>query len=88
MDINEKAIQELMNGIEIYVKQLISSAEYDKTKRARIMAINSDSGTYTVLLDGTNYEGIKTRGGSCSINDMVWIKIPLNNYNNMYIEKF
>lgn len=87
MNKEQNAYEQLTKGIKIYVNKEVDSAKFDKTYIGRITTINSNN-TYSVEINTLIYDNIKTMGGECELNEMVKIKAPQNNMNNMYIEKY
>lgn len=83
----ETAIESLKNGIKVYVDNEIENIKADKTYTAIIIGVYSaDDNTYNIKLNGQEYDNIKSKGGIYSINDIANVKVPLGNFNNMYIE--
>ena len=83
----DEAVNSLKEGIKIYVDKAIENIKADKTYTAIVTGIySSDDNTYNIKLNGQEYNNIKTKGGTYSINDTVNVKVPLGNFNNMYIE--
>lgn len=80
------ASKDLIDSIKIIYDNNIKNASFDKTYNGKISSVNTN-GTYNVTINGVEYTNIKTMGGTCSLNELVKIRIPQNNYNNMYIDK-
>lgn len=82
---NERASQTLLNGIYFFIDKLIKKAGYDKTCNAIIKNINNDK-TYDILLNGKVYKNVDSVFHNFKNNDIVKVKIPQNQYSQMYIE--
>ena len=50
-----------------------------------MVEVNED--LYTIELNGVEYSGIDTIGGTCIVNEIVRVMIPQGQYNNMFILK-
>lgn len=85
MDRNEIAYQQLLQGIQDYVKECLDNGGYDKTYTAIIKEVTNQG--YNILLNGKTYNNIKTIGGTCMVNETVKVTVPQNNFNNMFILK-
>lgn len=86
---NEKeknAYDQLLQGIQSFVRKCVNESNRDITTTARIVNIQED-GFYTINLNGVEYKNINTIGGTCKINEMVKVMIPQGQYNNMFILK-
>ena len=86
MNDTEKAVEELKRGIKVCVESSVKNASFDKTFSALIGSVNGD-GTYNIILNNQSYPNVYTNGGTCELNEIVKVCIPLNNMNNMYIDK-
>lgn len=82
----ENAVEQLKNGITTYIDKKVENVPFDRTFTALITKVSSNN-TYSVLLNGVEYNNIRTIGGYCYINETVKVVVPQNNYNNMYILK-
>lgn len=82
MSLMKDALQQLQEGILLAVNKSIDNAKYDKTIRGRITKILNNN-MYEVMINGSIYN-IKSRL-SHEVNDVVYILIPQNNYNDMFI---
>ncbi len=71
--------KEILDSIEIMIKNALKNLPYDVTRKARVIGINGN--TYTILLDGTNYEVHSTL--SFNLNDSVDVLVKQNNMNNL-----
>ena len=78
------AYEQLLQGIKSYVDKCLAENK-EITTTARIVGIDEDE--YTIELNGVQYSGISTIGGTCSLNEMVKVMIPQGQYSNMFILK-
>ena len=78
------AYEQLLQGIQSYVKKCLAENK-EITTTAKIVEIDEDE--YTIELNGVQYSGVSTIGGTCSLNEMVKVMIPQGQYNNMFILK-
>lgn len=82
------AYEQLLQGIQSYVKKCIEENNRDITTTGIISSIDDEDGLlYTVKLDNVEYSNIETIGGTCKLNETVKIMIPQGQYNNMFILK-
>lgn len=82
----QNAVNQLISGIIKYVENKISNLDYDKTVSG-IIINTSENNTYTIKIKNIEYNNIPTIGGSCAVNEVVRVLIPMSNYNNMIILK-
>lgn len=82
----KNAYDQLLQGIQSFVKKCVNESNRDITTTARIISIQSD-GSYNIDLNGVEYKNIDTIGGECTLNEMVRVVIPQGQYNNMFILK-
>ncbi len=78
-------MNELTKGVTRYDDKKIDYASYDKSVTARVLGVEVDG--YTILLNDVEYTNVPTLGGTCTVNEIVHVTIPQNNYSNMYILK-
>ena len=78
------AYEQLLQGIKSYVDKCLAENK-EITTTAKIVEIDEDE--YTIELNGVQYSGVSTIGGTCSLNEMVKVMIPQGQYNNMFILK-
>ena len=83
-DKDKIAYEQLLQGIKSYVDKCLAENK-EITTTAKIVEIDEDE--YTIELNGVQYSGISTIGGTCSLNEMVKVMIPQGQYNNMFILK-
>lgn len=82
----KNAYDQLLQGVQSFVKKCVNESNRDITTTARITSIQSD-GSYNIDLNGVEYKNIDTIGGECTLNEMVRVVIPQGQYNNMFILK-
>lgn len=82
----KNAYDQLLQGVQSFVKKCVNESNRDITTTARIVSIQSD-GSYNIDLNGVEYKNIDTIGGECTLNEMVRVIIPQGQYNNMFILK-
>ncbi len=87
MDKKEDTSNSVVNGIFTAFEVLSKRLSFDKTYDGRIVAVNSD-GTYNVVINNVTYENLKTKGGTCTVNEIVDVLAPQNNFNNIRIQKY
>ena len=84
MDKIENAVNELKKGIIGYVKNMIDNAGYDKTVVGIVKSVNNSK--CTVVINQIEYTNIpKLEYATVTVNDVVKVVIPQNNYSNMFI---
>ena len=64
------------------VKNLIRKAEYDQSFRVKITEIESAK-KVKILLNGVTHTA--TAGVQYAVGDIVWVCVPRNNWNNIYV---
>lgn len=79
-----EAIKIMVKEITKTIKSIVSSASFDKTKKGRIVS-HIDGKYYEVQLNGKTYKAYSP-AFTCNENDIVYVKIAENNYNNLIIE--
>ena len=82
---DKNAYKQLLQGIQSYVNKCIAESNRDVTTTARVVEIKNE--LYTIEINGVQYSGIDTIGGTCTVNEMVRVMIPQGQYNNMFILK-
>ena len=63
---------------------MVSNSSFDRTKKGRIISYLGEK-YYEVQLDGNIYKAYSPTF-TYNINDIVYVKIAENNYNNLIIE--
>lgn len=84
MSIENEAIKIMVKELIKAIKIMVSNANFDRTKKGRIVSHINEK-YYEVQLDGQNYKAYSPIS-SYNINDIVYVKIAENNYNNLIIE--
>lgn len=84
MDKQKRAYQSLIKGITQYIRDTVDKYS-DKTYIGIVKEYDEVEDEYTVELNGVLYPHVSTIGGSCYINQTVYILIPQGNYSNMVI---
>lgn len=75
----------ILDANEIYIKELLKNAKFNKDEKAVIVGRGTSSGVKVKIKD-VEYDNVDTIGSvSYSAGDIVNVCIPNNNYNNMYI---
>lgn len=74
------------NWNDMFVVTQSGSGTYDKTYSATVYDVNSD-GTYDITINNIKYKKIKTIGGTCTLNEVVWVLAIQNNLQNLIILK-
>ena len=84
MNIEEQAITIMVKEIVKTVKAIINKSSFDKTKKGRIVR-HLDGKYYEVQLNGDIYKAYSPTF-TYNENDIVYVKIAENNYNNLILE--
>lgn len=84
MNIENEAITTLVQEIVKSIKMMLNKASFDRTKKGRIVS-HIDEKYYEVQLDGQIYKAYSPTF-TYNKNDIVYVKIAENNYNNLIIE--
>ena len=84
MNIENEAITILVQEIVKSIKMMLNKASFDKTKKGRVVSCLGEK-HYEVQLDGNVYKAYSPTF-TFNINDIVYVKIVENNYNNLIIE--
>lgn len=84
MNIENEAIKTLTKEIIKTIKTMIDKSSFDRTKKGRIVS-HIDGKYYQVQLDGQIYKAYSPTF-TYKENDIVYVKIAENNYNNLLIE--
>lgn len=83
-NIENEAITVMVKEIIKAVKMMVNNAPFDRTKKGRIVSNLGDK-YYEVQLDGQTYKAY-SHTFTYNENDIVYVKIAENNYNNLIIE--
>lgn len=83
MNQNYEAIVTMIKELGKAVSEKISHAPYDRTTPAVVVGI--EGLRYKILMQGMNYIVPCSTDITLSVTDKVWVTIPCNKYNKMYI---
>lgn len=75
-------MKQLSENIITAVRSLIKTAPYDQSYKAKITEVVS-SKKVKILLNGRTHAA--TTGTSYEVGDIVWVCVPRNNWNNIYV---
>ena len=84
MSIEYEAITLMAKEFIKTIKTMIGKANFDRTRKGRIVNYLGDK-YYEVQLDGNIYKAYSPTF-TYNVNDIVYVKIAENNYNNLIIE--
>lgn len=84
MSIEYEAITLMAKEFIKTIKTMLNNASFDRTRKGRIVSCLGDK-YYEVQLDNQNYKAYSPMF-TYNINDIVYVKILENNYNNLIIE--
>lgn len=84
MSIEHEAINLMVKDIIKTIKMMVDRSSFDKTKKGRIVS-HIEGKYYEVQLNGQIYKAYSPTF-TYNINDIVYVKIAENNYNNLIIE--
>lgn len=79
----DKYQEKLLASINQMILNHIDNLSYDRTIIGKIININED--IYTIQWKNEEFLCRAREGLILNVNDLVFIKIPLNNMNNKYI---
>ena len=83
-----KVINKILNAVEILIDSKINKLAFDQTYICTVInkvTVNNTTYSYQVIINGKNYS-INSKD-NYSIGDKILVKIPCNNWLNIYIEK-
>lgn len=81
---NEDGMSAIYKGIQYAIQQGIKEAPYDRTFIGLVTDTDLETNTYTVLIDGHEYNNIISMIRA-NINDTVIIMCPQNQFSQMFI---
>jgi membrane protein implicated in regulation of membrane protease activity len=84
MNVENQAIETMVREIIKTIKTIVNGANFDRTKKGRIVS-HIEGKYYEVQLDGQIYKAYSPTF-TYKENDIVYVKIAENNYNNLLIE--
>lgn len=85
MSDNKQASNAILKGIKHLIDKEIENLPIDKTFTGLIKEVKEDN-LYNVLIQGKIYTNIPSIFDGLNINETVKIKVPQNQYSQMYIE--
>lgn len=83
MSNTREGLNNIIQAINNIVEPKVGALKYDKTYRAKVMKV-IETGVYVVAINGKEYQ--LSYGGKLSVNDIIRVKAPLNNFSDIYIE--
>lgn len=84
MSIESEALKMMVKEVLKTIKIKVDTANFDRTKKGRIVK-HIDGKYYEVQLDSQTYKAYSPTY-TYKENDIVYVKIAENNYNNLIIE--
>ena len=84
MNIENEAIKMMVKEIVKTIKMMVANSSFDRTKKGRIVSYLGEK-YYEVQLDGNIYKAYSPTF-TYNTNDIIYVKIAENNYNNLIIE--
>ena len=84
MNVENEAINVLVQEIYSLVKLMLNKATFDRTKKGRVIC-HMEGKYYEVQIDNKIYRAYSPTY-TYNKNDIVYVKIAENNYNNLIIE--
>ena len=84
MNIENEAINIMAKEINTLIQKIIDRTPFDRTRKGRIVS-HIDGKYYNVQLENEIYKAISPIL-TYNENDIVYVKIAENNYNNLIIE--
>ena len=84
MSVEYEAITLMAKEFIKTIKMVLNNASFDRTRKGRIVS-HLGGKYYEVQLDNQNYKAYSPVF-TYSVNDIVYVKILENNYNNLIIE--
>ena len=80
---NQEAIKILAQEMKKVAQTIIDNAKFDRTVKARIISYLGNN-KYFVMINNAEYEALY-HDNSLSVNDIVYVTIVQNDYNNLII---
>lgn len=84
MNVENEAIKTMACEFIKTIKTMLDKSSFDRTKKGRIVS-HINGKYYEVQLDGQTYKAYSPTF-TYNVNDIVYVKIAENNYNNLIIE--
>lgn len=82
---NKKASESILDGVSYIINKSLKDAPIDKTVTGLIKKVSEDN-LYDILLENKLYLNVPSFFKGLNVNDTVKVKIPQNQYSQMYIE--
>lgn len=76
-------VQKITDSVYHSIEKMVKKLAYDRTVRARVTKQLSDS-SYQVLYKNKTYT--VSCDGTLLPNQLVWVRVPENNWDNLYVE--
>lgn len=83
MSLENDAVKILAHEIKRVTKTMIDNAKFDKTVKGRIRSYLGNN-RYSVMINNVEYEALYSNN-NLSVNDIVYVTIVQNDYNNLII---
>lgn len=80
---NREALDNILKAINNIVEPTVKKLKYDKTFRGKVMSV-LENGRYEIQVNGASYT--LPYSGTLEVNDVVRVRVPLNNFSDAYIE--
>lgn len=84
LSVDNEAIQILVKEIVKMIRTIVNKSKFDRTVKGKITAIDEENKLYTIIIGGNKYNAVSCVG-NLSINDIVYVTIAENNYNDLII---
>ena len=81
---NEDGMSAIYKGMTYAIEQALKNSAYDRTYIGLIVDTNLETNTYTVRIDGHEYNNIMSTIRAY-VNDTVLIMCPQNQFSQMFI---
>lgn len=80
---NREALDNILKAINNIVEPTVKKLKYDKTFRGKVMSV-LENGRYEIQVNGASYT--LPYSETLEVNDVVRVRVPLNNFSDAYIE--
>lgn len=80
---NREALDNILKAINNIVEPTVRKLKYDKTFRGKVMSV-LENGRYEIQVNGASYT--LPYSETLEVNDVVRVRVPLNNFSDAYIE--
>lgn len=85
MNKEQKTMRELADANIYGMKQLVSSAPFDKSLEGLVVGFNKDENTYSVEINKYVYDNVPSLNPNIKVNDTVTVCILQNNFSQLVI---